>query len=153
MRTAILSATLSLLLTAGASFAWAQPATPAPAPVNPPAVASNPPAKQPDSLVLYSENGKATLRPQDEALLDDAPRLYRDGQPIVMLVSRATDAVGSATQNLELSALRANAVVHGLVARSIPAERLQLLAKGESQPAVQANAADLRNRRVEITWR
>jgi len=147
VRTIILFASLAVALAAVTSAASAQPPAPAPA------QAQDAQAKQPDSLVLYFASGRATIRPQDEALLDKAARLYRDGQPIVMIVSGATDSVGSATQNLQLSALRANAVVHGLESRGIPAEHLQLVAKGESEPAVQANAADERNRRVEITWR
>jgi outer membrane protein OmpA-like peptidoglycan-associated protein len=146
MRSTSLSLALSFAVTAAASAALA---TTAPAPASPPAAAPSPPAKQPDSLVLHFDSGKATIRPKDEALLDKRSRLYRDGQSIVMVVSDATDAVGSANQNLP----RANAVIRGLEARGIPAERLQLLAKGESEPAVQAQVAEPRNRRVEITWR
>ena len=117
--------------------------------------AAQPAPKAPDSLVLYFNLGSATVRPQDEALLDQASRLYRDGNPIVMVVAGGTDTVGAPEHNLLLSQQRADAVVRGLIARGIPAARFQLVAKGESEPAV-ATADDVANdsnRRVEITWR
>ncbi len=147
MRTRLLVLTLSLSLTAAAS-------PPANQPAHPPATQSaNSPASQPESIVLYFDFGSAAIRPQDEALLDKAARTFRAGQPIVMLVAGATDAVGAANLNLQLSADRANAVIHGLEARGIPAQRLQLLAKGESEPAVKAQDKEQSNRRAEITWR
>jgi outer membrane protein OmpA-like peptidoglycan-associated protein len=109
----------------------------------------------PSSIVFYFEPGSATIRPQDEAQLDKASRTYRDGNPIVMIVTGSTDNTGSPKANLTLSERRANAVVNGLVARGIPVQRLQVLGKGVSDPAVvDANSGpDERNRRAEITWR
>ena len=81
--------------------------------------------------------------------------MYRDGKPLIMVVTGAADAVGPADRNLRLSQLRANAVVHELVARGIPIERFQVVGKGETDPFVpdQKDTAEPRNRRVEITWR
>lgn len=109
----------------------------------------------PDSIVLYFDSGSAAIRPDDAALLDKASRLYRDGKPIVMIVSGGTDLTGNPEANLHLSQLRADTVVHGLVSRGIPVERFQVLAKGESAPAIPADkgAAEPRDRRVDITWR
>ena len=109
----------------------------------------------PDSLVLYFNSGSASVRPDDEKLLDQASRLYRDGKPLVMIVSGATDSTGNPVANLRLSQVRANNVVQGLVARGIPAERFQVLAKGETAPAVAAGdgVAEQGNRRAEITWK
>ena len=113
------------------------------------------PAKAPDSLVLYFDSGSAAVSKEGQATLDQASRLYRDGKPIVMVVSGGADAVGSPAANLRLSQQRADAVLRGLIARGIPAERFQVLAKGETEPAVPATkgVAEPRNRRVEITWR
>jgi outer membrane protein OmpA-like peptidoglycan-associated protein len=99
--------------------------------------------------------GSAKVRSRDEALLDQASQLYRDGKPIVMVVTGATDTVGTAGSNLRLSQQRAEAVLRGLVSRGIPTERFQILAKGETEPSVAAvpGVAEPRNRRVEITWR
>lgn len=109
----------------------------------------------PSSLVLYFEPGSAAIRSQDVALLDQASRLYREGKPIVMVVSGSADKTGSAIANLRLSHRRADSVLQGLVARGIPVERFQLIAKGETDPVVPTppGTPEERNRRVEITWR
>ena len=106
-------------------------------------------------LVLLFETGSATLDPRNQAILDEASRLYREGRPIIMTVTGGTDAVGAPEQNLLLSQRRANAVARGLLARGLPAERTQIVAKGETNPAVPASRGvpEAQNRRVEITWR
>ncbi len=106
-------------------------------------------------LVLLFGVGQQKLDAHNEALLDQASRLYREGRPIIMVVSGSTDSVGSPVQNLLLSQRRADAVARGLLSRGIPAERTQILAKGETNPAVDAprGTEEAQNRRVEITWR
>ena len=95
------------------------------------------------------------LDARNQATLDQASRLYREGRPIIMTVSGGSDAVGQPAQNLLLSQRRATAVVRGMIARGIPAERTEILAKGETNPAVpaQRGVPEPQNRRVEITWR
>ncbi len=117
--------------------------------------AASPAPTAPSSLILYFDPGRATVRQKAVPLLDQASRLYRAGHPIVMIVSGSTDATGSAARNLRLSQQRADNVLKGLVSRGIPIERFQVLAKGETDPVVQAKlgAAEKENRRVEITWR
>lgn len=157
------AALLASSLLSGA--AWAQTTAPAPdsapakAPVQAPATVSDaaPAATpaQPDRLSVFFDLGSATVRPQDVAVLDHASRLYTDGKPIVMILTGSTDTVGSPLQNLRLSQQRALVVLTQLVARGIPAERFQILAKGETELPVAdpANTAEPRNRRVEIAWR
>jgi OOP family OmpA-OmpF porin len=118
-------------------------------------LATNPAPSAPSSLLLHFDPGSAAVRPQDVALLDQASRLYRAGNPIVMIVTGSADATGSAATNLRLSEQRANNVLQGLVSRGIPVERFQVIAKGQTDPAVPtpAETAEERNRRVEITWR
>ena len=72
-----------------------------------------------------------------------------------MVVSGGTDTTGSADANLRLSQLRADNVVQGLVARGIPVDRFQVLAKGQTEQPVAdpAGTPNPRDRRVEITWR
>ena len=113
------------------------------------------PAKAPDSLSVYFDPGSAALSPKTLGVLDQAARIYRDGKPIIMVVSGGSDSTGSAAANLQLSQMRADNVLRGLVARGIPVERFQVLAKGETEPAVPApdGTAEVRNRRVEISWR
>ncbi len=112
-----------------------------------------PDAPAPDSIVVYFDNGSARINTDDLALLDKAARLYRDGHPILMTVSAGADSTGSPVKNLHLSQLRADAVFQGLVARGIPADRFQIVAKGQTDPAVQADGQEPKNRRAEITWK
>jgi outer membrane protein OmpA-like peptidoglycan-associated protein len=113
------------------------------------------PAKAADSLSIYFDPGSSVVTTQGLATLDQAARTYRDGKPIVMVVSGGTDSTGSPAANLRLSQQRADNVLQGLIARGIPVERFQILAKGETEPAVPApeGTPEARNRRVEITWR
>lgn len=109
----------------------------------------------PDYLVLYFDSGSTTVRPQDRALLDKAARLYRDAHPVIMIVAGGADSVGPALTNLVISDARARTVLKELVARGIPVERFQVLAKGETEPSVPApdGVAEPGNRTVEIHWR
>lgn len=106
-------------------------------------------------LVLLFNTGSAALNAENEGILDKASRAYREGRPIIMVVSGGADAVGLPARNLLLSQQRATAVAQGLLARGIPAERCQILAKGETNPPVpaQRGVAEAQNRRVEISWR
>ncbi len=146
----------------GTTASWAQTTQPSapPAPASPTAGASaqtggQSAAKSPDSLSVYFSPGSAMVSPKGEAVLDLAARTYRDGKPIIMVVSGGSDSTGTAAGNLKLSQMRADSVLQGLVARGIPVERFQVLAKGETEPAVPApeGTPDPRNRRVEISWR
>ena len=160
MRLAII-ATVSFFVAAGTALAQA----PAPSAVptrtgtltksaaGPPAPTS--PEKAPDSLVIFFDTGSAAIRPADQPTLDQAARLYRAGNPLVMVVSGAADAVGNPVSNLRLSQLRADTVLRELIARGIPAARFQVLAKGTTDPHVPTaeGVAEPANRRVEISWR
>jgi len=149
-----------LLLIGASSGAIAQQADPQPSPSTDPVSAPAPGgtsegADPAGKLVLLFKTGQAALNARNEAILDQASRLYREGRPIIMIVSGSTDAVGSPVENLLLSQRRATAVARGLVARGIPAERTQILAKGETNAAVPTprGVPEAQNRRVEITWR
>ena len=148
------------VLASSAGAAMAQQAdpqpSPGPAPVTAPAPGGPAQGAEPaGKLVLLFGTGAWALDARNEAILDQASRLYREGRPIIMIVSGSSDAVGQPTDNLLLSQRRATAVVRGMIARGIPAERTQILAKGETNPAVPARRGvpELQNRRVEITWR
>jgi outer membrane protein OmpA-like peptidoglycan-associated protein len=109
----------------------------------------------PAPLVVYFDTGSSAIRNQDKAVLDHASRAYNEGKPIVMILTGTADRTGKAEENLVLSEHRAAAVLKGLLARGIPADRFQVLAKGETELPVPTNpgVAELQNRRVEITWR
>ena len=108
-----------------------------------------------EGLKVYFNTGSARITGNESRVLDQAARLYRDGSPIVMVVSGSADTVGLASRNLKLSIRRAQAVADGLVARGIPAERLQVVGRGNSELQVDTDdeVAKLENRVVSITWR
>jgi outer membrane protein OmpA-like peptidoglycan-associated protein len=141
-----------------AASAVAQTTDPSPAPQTSNQAAktdAQPAPAAPAPLVVYFDVGSTTIRNQDKAVLDHASRAYSEGKPIVMILTGTADRAGSAEVNLDLSQRRATAVLKGLLARRIPADRFQVLAKGETELPVPTNSgvAELQNRRVEITWR
>jgi outer membrane protein OmpA-like peptidoglycan-associated protein len=112
-------------------------------------------AGAPAPLVVYFDTGSSTIRADSLAVLDQASRAYSEGKPLVMIVTGSADRVGKPNHNLSLSQRRATAVLNALLDRGIPADRFQILAKGETELAVptQKGVAEPENRRVEITWR
>ncbi len=130
---------------AGTSQNAVAPATPTP----------KPEAAAPQDLRLYFDPGQSALRADSRAVLDQAARLFREGDPLVMIVSGQADTTGDARRNLLLSQERASTVAKGLMDRGIPAGRLQLVAKGEAEPLVKTadGVSQAENRAVIITWR
>ncbi len=108
----------------------------------------------PAPLVILFKSGSRALRAKDNAVLDRASRAYNEGKPIVMILTGTSDRVGNPERNLTLSQQRAIAVLTGLLDRGIPADRFQILAKGETELPVPTGrgVADAQNRRVEISW-
>ena len=112
-------------------------------------------AAAPAPRVVYFDLGRTAIRNEDKAVLDHASRAFNEGKPIVMILTGTADRTGDGAVNLEISQLRAAAVLKGLIARGIPADRFQVLAKGETELPVPTNpgVAEAQNRRVEISWR
>ncbi len=134
--------------------AQVQPA-PVVAPQPEPTAQSGSTQPAPEDVLVFFPTGSAALDPKAESQIDYTARLFREGNPFVMTVAGHTDSVGQDYPNLILSARRAEAVKQALISRGIPAERLQIQALGESDPAVQGRDedADAKNRRVRITWK
>ena len=109
----------------------------------------------PAPLTVYFDAGSSTIRNEDRVVLDKASRAYNEGKPIVMILTGSADRTGEAENNLELSHRRAGAVLKGLLNRGIPADRFQVLDKGETDLPVPTDrgVAEPKNRRVDITWR
>lgn len=116
--------------------------------------AQSPPEGAPAPLVILFDSGSSIVRPQDRSVLDHASRAFNEGKPLVMILTGSSDRVGNAQSNLGLSQKRAAAVLKGLLDRGIPADRFQVLAKGETELPVstKAGVAEVQNRRVEISW-
>lgn len=104
-------------------------------------------------MQLYFADSSSALTATENQKLDQAARLYREGNPAVMFVTGHSDSRGSEYPNLLLSAERAKAAKEALVARGIPANRLQLQAMGSSLPRDPNTPPAQDNRRVVITWR
>ena len=111
-------------------------------------------AKQ-EGLKIFFDTGKSTIRSDQQGVLDQAAGLFRDGNPVVMIVSGSADTVGSPAKNLDLSIRRARSVADGLVDRGIPIERLQVLGAGNSELIVPTgkDEPNVENRSVTINWR
>lgn len=108
-----------------------------------------------DPLSIQFATNSATISAEGDAILDQAARLFRDGNPIIMIVAGGADTVGQADYNLQLSVRRAEAVARGLTDRGIPADRLQVLGRGTSELVVPTDdgVETPENRVVEISWR
>ena len=108
-----------------------------------------------DDLRVYFGSGSAQVAPDQADTLDQAARLFREGNPFVMILAGTADTVGVAERNLDLSLRRARAVADGLVARGIPVGRLQVLGRGNSELEVETGdgVANEENRVVVISWR
>jgi len=106
-------------------------------------------------LKVYFDMGASGIRSDQRDVLDRAAGLFREGNPIVMIVSGSADTIGSPADNLDLSLMRAQAVARGLSDRGIPVERLQVLGRGNSELVVPTGdeVANPENRSVTITWR
>jgi OOP family OmpA-OmpF porin len=139
-----------LVIVAPTACALAMAACSQPAP---PAAASAQTSSAPSDVQLYFEDGSTALSATSNQKLDQAARLYREGNPVVMFVTGHADSSGSEYPNLLLSAARAKAAKEALVARGIPAARLQMQAMGSSLPRDPNTPSPQDNRRVVITWR
>lgn len=137
----------ALALAALALAACSQP------PLQSTAAASARTSSTPSDVQLFFDTGSSILSAAADQKLDEVARLYREGHPLVMFVAGHADTSGNEYPNLVLSGQRALAAKQALVARGIPAERLQLRAMGTSLPSNPNEAVPGDNRRVVITWR
>jgi OOP family OmpA-OmpF porin len=137
---------------------------PAPVAARPAAVIQSSPAKTTtlgaDGLFRFDGRSLADLLPEGRRKLDAlASDIKASAQPVdAVRVTGHTDRLGSASYNQALSLARAETVRGYLVQAGVPAERVQVQGKGESEPKVQcaqtSRAALIDclapNRRVEI---
>ncbi|CAN5744006.1 hypothetical protein BH23PSE1_BH23PSE1_16760 [soil metagenome] len=118
-------------------------------------VAAEADEEAPESILVFFDLNQTAVSSAEAARLEEAARLFRDGQPTVMIVGGGTDTTGSADLNLAIATERARSVIDGLAARGIPIDRMQLVARGQSDLVVSTedDVAEPQNRVVEITWR
>jgi len=110
---------------------------PAPVMVQPEPVAA-PPLKLSFSADALFDFDKSTLRPAGEVMLDGLRRQLTGATYGEIRVIGHTDRIGGLGYNQSLSERRANAVKDYLVARDLPAARINAEGMGKSQPVTRA---------------
>lgn len=98
---------------------------------------------------------KYNIRPEDEAVLDEAVESLKDNPNVAVNVNGYCDAVGSDEYNLKLSQERAEAVVRYLAEHDVEASRLTAHGYGRTNFVATNDSAEGRaqNRRDELVPR
>jgi len=120
--------------------------TPAPEPVRP----------KPQAITLGADaafdTGKAELKPEGQARLDDLAAKLRGVSYDSIIVTGHTDNVGGQAANQRLSERRAEAVKSYLASRGVDASKIRTNGRGMASPVADNKTAQgrARNRRVEV---
>ncbi len=102
---------------------------------------------------VYFETGKAVIKPESFALLDDVARVLVENPQVKRVrVEGHTDSRGSDSMNMALSKRRAKAVRTYLVEAGVGSGRLESQGYGETKPVAAGNdeSAWAQNRRVDF---
>lgn len=148
-------------------------AAPAPAPVAPPAAPAEPAkpaepaaganvAKAPETkkvaITIQAEAlfdfDKSVLKPAGRASIDDAVSKMKTLDVTAIIATGHTDSRGTDEYNQRLSERRATTVKDYMVSKGVPAAKITMQGKGETQP-VATNKTDegrAKNRRVDIEF-
>ncbi|MBI4889149.1 MAG: OmpA family protein [Acidobacteria bacterium] len=98
------------------------------------------------------DTGKATIRPDSEAALNEVLKLLQANPGWAMMVAGHTDNVGTQAVNLPLSRQRAQAVIAWLAAKGVAESRLVPAGFGDARPVAENSdeAGRQKNRRVDL---
>ena len=101
---------------------------------------------------IFFEFGKATLKPESYAELDNVVKLLQNNEGVRLEISGHTDNVGSLKTNMKLSEERAKSVVEYLISKGISSSRLEYKGYAYTQPIAPntTEAGRAQNRRVEF---
>ncbi|MFM8485500.1 MAG: OmpA family protein, partial [Bacteroidota bacterium] len=101
---------------------------------------------------IQFETGKAILKSESYAILDEIVQIMRDNAAYTLSISGHTDDIGGEETNLKLSQDRAKACYDYLIFRGIKTERLRYAGFGEARPIASNNTNEGRelNRRVDF---
>jgi outer membrane protein OmpA-like peptidoglycan-associated protein len=101
---------------------------------------------------VHFDTGKATLRPESFAALNDLAEVMRFKKKMVIEIAGHTDDVGDDAANLKLSQARAESVMNYLIGKGIAKERVTAKGYGETQPTSTNQTEEGRqlNRRTEV---
>lgn len=101
--------------------------------------------------VLFA-SGETTLQPAARDQLSDVVKLVQGEPDKQIRIEGHTDSTGSASANMRISRLRAEAVRDALIEQGIDADRIQAVGMGEDFPIASNETAEGRrqNRRVDV---
>lgn len=101
---------------------------------------------------IYFASGSALLDSRSEPLLNSIVDIISRCPELIIEVSGHTDSDGSATSNMRLSRLRAEAVAQYLASKNILQKRIRSVGYGETRPVASNETAEgkHRNRRIEF---
>ena len=139
-----------------APAAPAAPATPA-APTAPAAAAAPSSVKQ--AITIQAEAlfdfDKSVLKPAGKQSIDDAVAKMRNVDVEMVIATGHTDSIGTDAYNQKLSERRATSVKEYMVSKGIPAAKITILGKGETQPVATNKTKEGRakNRRVDSEFK
>jgi outer membrane protein OmpA-like peptidoglycan-associated protein len=111
--------------------------------------------EKPRSFILFFEENGKNLSSESQKMIEDVKQeIAKRAAPEISVIGH-TDRTGSKDANLKLSFDRATEVRDILVTGGIPTEIIQIIGRGELDPAVitEDGVAEPLNRRVEITVR
>ena len=144
-----------------------EPPKPTPTPVAPaPVVVPKPveapkPAPQPVKVAITIQAealfdfDKSVLKPDGKKSIDEAIVKMKNVDVEMVIATGHTDSVGTDAYNQKLSERRATTVKEYMVSQGIPAAKITILGKGETQPVATNKTAEGRakNRRVDIEFK
>jgi len=102
---------------------------------------------------IYFDTGKATLKPESDASLQEIAKLIKADPGLKLYVVGHTDNTGGFDANMKLSMERATAVVNALVSKhSVSAAGLKACGNGPTAPVATNDTEEGKalNRRVEL---
>lgn len=102
--------------------------------------------------LIFFDSGKAEIRREWEAVLDEAAGTARTGRRLI--VTGNSDREGGAAVNRRMARLRAETVATALRSRGVAAADIVVRAEGEDQPLIATpdGVREIQNRRVSITF-
>lgn len=111
--------------------------------------------KKPQPFTMYFVLGTDELTPASKAAFEDARRQVASWSAAEVVVIGHTDRLGPPEYNDTLSRQRAQMIARRLVSSGVPAEVIEVAARGEREPMVLTadGIPEPRNRRVEIKVR
>ncbi len=98
------------------------------------------------------ENGKATLLPSSNVVLDEIVKVLKDYPDVKIEVQGHTDNVGDRNANVDLSKARAESVRAYFLGKGIAEVRITAVGFGPDKPVAdnKTKAGKAKNRRVEM---